>query len=460
MNKSFIVLVLLLFVVSATALFDRSYFVIEDLNVSNNYFDLNLSDLNGTSLSSVYYPTDLSSDLNGYEVLQSFPDFNSNSDSNTVSSGTGTVLIDSYVTAENNPYVTVIPSGTYSFYVYAGISSDSGETFIDINVMKIDVNGVVTNFFGVTTPEINGVTSTLYQVNYTLTEDYDVNLTDRFVVKFYGRNNHATNKTITLYYGEANAYTYIRTTLPAGGSSGYVRYIGNTNNVDLSDFNVTMDCITLSDGNTFCEKPAGGSSDVNGSDININLEYANQIILDKGSSSKTSLRFDNSDTGIYSRTGGSITFVTNGAEWGEILSTGLTTWASGGGTMLHEKATATNPCYAFSGDTDTGLGKNNANEKAKEKNKRNCHTIKTIRSCNYRRGARWYDGRNSCIGMRCRCGSFRKKSYSGSKIIINGQGKVQHNQCRKRCYGIFRQFRKKRQISHKHALSFWNKRNY
>jgi len=191
------------------------------------------------ALSSFYFPTDLDSDIGGYEVLQDFPDTNSIGDSVIVSSGTGTVLIDQYVTDTNNPFVNVIPAGTYSFFVYASIDSDSGETFIDVNVLKRDLDGVETNFFGVTTPEINGNTATLYGVDHVLISDYDVNVTDRFVVKFYARNNHATAKTITLYYGQANAYTYIRTTLPAGGSSGYVRYTGNVKNLDMGDFNVS-----------------------------------------------------------------------------------------------------------------------------------------------------------------------------------------------------------------------------
>ena len=189
-------------------------------------------------LSSFYFPTDKESDIANYEVLQDYPDDASNSDTATISSGTGQVLIDAYLTDINSPYVSVIPAGLYSFFVYAGIDSDSGDTYIDVNVFKRDLAGTETSFFGVTTPVINGSDSTLYRVDYTLLDDYAVNLTDRFLVKFYGRNNHATNKTLTLYYGGASAYTYIRTTLPAGGSTGYVKYAGNNDNLNMSDFNV------------------------------------------------------------------------------------------------------------------------------------------------------------------------------------------------------------------------------
>jgi hypothetical protein len=189
-------------------------------------------------LSSFYYPTDIPSDIAGYDFLHDYPDYNSDSDTAIVSSGTGRVLIDSYITDKNNPYVSVVPAGIYSFFVYASISSDAGETYIDINVMKRDLAGNEFNFFGVTTPVIDGAISKLYRVDYALLADADVNLTDRFIVKFYGRNNHALDKNLVLYYGGMNAYTYIRTTLPAGGSSGYVRYIGNSNNLYMGDYNI------------------------------------------------------------------------------------------------------------------------------------------------------------------------------------------------------------------------------
>ena len=191
------------------------------------------------NLTEVYYPTDQNSDIATYEVLQSFPDSNSSSDSVSVDSGTGRVLVDQYMTAPNNPYVTVIPAGTYEFHNYLSISSDAGETYFDINVYRYTIGGEVIPFFGATTEEVNSATSSLYVVNYVLTEDQDINITDRFIVRWYVRNNHATEKTATLYYGGANAYTHIHTSVPRGGDSGFVHYVGSTKNLEMKDYNIT-----------------------------------------------------------------------------------------------------------------------------------------------------------------------------------------------------------------------------
>lgn len=186
----------------------------------------------------VYYPTDHNSDIATYETLQSFPDTNSESDSASVSSGTGQVLIDQYMTAPMNPGVTIIPAGTYTFNSYVSISSSAGETFFDVNVYKYDSNGLITPFFGTTTTEVNEATSTLYTTTYVLPTDQTIAIDARFIVRYYVRNNHATAKTATLYYGGANAYSYIITSLPKGGS-GFVRYIGSTENLLMSDYNIT-----------------------------------------------------------------------------------------------------------------------------------------------------------------------------------------------------------------------------
>jgi len=193
------------------------------------------------NLTEVYYPTDQNSDVATYEVLQSFPDPNSESDSVSVDSGIGRVLIDQYMTAPNNPFVTVIPAGTYEFHNYLSISSDAGETFFDVNVYRYTVGGEVIPLFGDTTEEVNGAVSTRYVINHVLTEAQDINITDRLIIRWYVRNNHATEKTATLYYGGADAYTHVHTSIPRGGDSGFVRYVGSTKNLVMPDYNVTAD---------------------------------------------------------------------------------------------------------------------------------------------------------------------------------------------------------------------------
>jgi hypothetical protein len=212
-------------------------------NLSNS-FNFNETKLNETISASIgnlgenYYPTDIESDVVGFELLSTTPHNESNSDSAIAKNNQS--LIDCYLTAPNNPYVTVIPAGVYSFFIYGNVSSDVGISRINVTVSKTNsTGGNIIPFFGVVTTEINGVTPTLYRRDYILTSDYTINITDRFLVCFYAQTDSAVNKLIGLSYGGMNAYTYIRTTLPSGGDLGFVRYIGSTNNVDLDVWNLS-----------------------------------------------------------------------------------------------------------------------------------------------------------------------------------------------------------------------------
>jgi len=206
-----------------------------------------------------FFPTDNVSDLNSYNNLETTPHVEALSDFILVKASDGKKLIDEYVTQIGIPGVTLIPDGVFAFRTYASIDSSTvGQTFIDVNVFKVDDANVETSLFSITTNQlIDGGIPHLYSNFYTLLNAVDVNATDRLAVKFYAWTTSVPDRNVGLWYGSSNYYSYIRTTLPSTSSVDltnyftksessnlFVPYVGATNDLNMFDRNVVAKNLT------------------------------------------------------------------------------------------------------------------------------------------------------------------------------------------------------------------------
>jgi len=181
------------------------------------------------------------SDIVGYNQLltiaQEDPEATNNAVVNSVS---GSVVIQEFATQAMN--LNVIPGGVWTFMSWFQVDAGTGNTTVTIRVYKRSSLGVETELFNVTTPELNSVTPA--EVDFeTVQSDFNVDLTDRIVVKYFAQTTSGGNRTVTLYY-EGNArYTHIHTPIVIGSTidcNNLHSSISASNNGQLDCVNATV----------------------------------------------------------------------------------------------------------------------------------------------------------------------------------------------------------------------------
>ncbi len=151
------------------------------------------------------------SDVATYQKILGDPaDDPETSDNAVVNSGSGEVLIKSFVTDPGIPGTTLLSDGVWSFQNYASVSADAQTSTIVIRVYKRTTGGVETELFNLTTNEINGSSAALYEKD-SVQDDFQVNATDRLVIKYFAQTTSGSDKTITLYYEGMANYTHVHT---------------------------------------------------------------------------------------------------------------------------------------------------------------------------------------------------------------------------------------------------------
>ncbi len=207
-----------------------------------------------TTGQSFYFNRD-ASDIAGYETLGRVPSFNAEHDETIlVNSGSGEVLIDSYVTNPDN--YDVYPAGLQTFRTHHYVDSATGVTQIVFRVYKRTSGGTETELFNVTSAEINATTITEYTTDILNPSDVMLDATDRIVVKVYAKTTSVVNRTVHFVYEGSLNLSYVVTSffieglqgvtglqgatglVGANGSQGVTGLIGATGLAALGDLQV------------------------------------------------------------------------------------------------------------------------------------------------------------------------------------------------------------------------------
>lgn len=157
----------------------------------------------GIQTGSVYYFRRDASDIVGYEQITQTPQVGAEKTaSTTLNNASGTVVFDPYATNAGEPGLTQLFAGTWSFEIYAQVSSTAGgnTTNIVLQVFKRTTGGTETLLFSTSSPALDSTSPKLYSWLYTQAADIPVDITDRLVVKVAATNSSGSNRTVTFYY--------------------------------------------------------------------------------------------------------------------------------------------------------------------------------------------------------------------------------------------------------------------
>jgi hypothetical protein len=122
--------------------------------------------------------------------------------SNTINSGEGEKLINSYI-YPSAVAVDIFPAGLWSFTFYGKVSSPSGVTQIGVQYFRRLVDNTEVNLFTKWSNEINNNTDELIQFQVS-NLSFPLAITDRMGARIYLRTTHNSNITVTYAIGDGN----------------------------------------------------------------------------------------------------------------------------------------------------------------------------------------------------------------------------------------------------------------
>ena len=153
--------------------------------------------------STIYYPYNMSdSSLAGYKVIDKNIPYSTEGLSSTILEVQNTeYLIQSFITPINDPYLTSMASGTRRWDSYISVSSiNTGDTYLIHKLYKRVANGTETLIYTFPSNKISSTGINLISTSYTMSSPMPMNISDRFVMKYYAKTTSAADITINLYY--------------------------------------------------------------------------------------------------------------------------------------------------------------------------------------------------------------------------------------------------------------------
>ncbi len=177
----------------------------------------------------VYYFHDEVSDIATYEKMLTLPANNPTeaTDTATVNSSSGEVLLGTYATDPNQPNVQLVEAGVWSFNTYADVDSSIGVTTLRMRVYKRNTGGTETLLFYSDSQELNATSVTT--LNWESVQDsFAVDTTDRLVFKLFAMTTSIPNRTVHFYYEGTAHYSHIHTPLSVVGPAGMTGATGAT----------------------------------------------------------------------------------------------------------------------------------------------------------------------------------------------------------------------------------------
>ena len=250
----------------------------------------------------LYFRHAASTDPVTYEGLVTVPAGAAEVDENvSIVSGSGQVLIDSYITDVGYPALTEIPSGLWRFRTYDYVNKDAGSTTVIFKVYNRTASGTETLLFTATSDEIDALTPTEILTSYVQIAPFKVQLNDRIVVKVYMATTSAAAIQAHFVYEGTRHTSHIQTvfeTAPAtslsfsvlagenlskgqavyiSGSSGGTPVVAKADNTNATKSRIVglMAADTVSGANGIVRR-AGALTAVNSLGTNTNLNPLGQ----------------------------------------------------------------------------------------------------------------------------------------------------------------------------------------
>lgn len=200
------------------------------------YFDTNGKLSSKYIFSQRYYLHMEASNVAGYESLFTYPAEDSeHSDCTVVKDSNTHQLLDIYITDVNSPNSLVIPAGTWDFKTWTSVDADLGDTWISASAYKRYTDGTEVFLFDVNSAYFDS--GGVFEPDMITTQalNFDLNATDRLVVKYYANTTSPANRTVCFYYEGANYYSYIDTPILGGtGQTGGTTIITGGSGVDTN----------------------------------------------------------------------------------------------------------------------------------------------------------------------------------------------------------------------------------
>lgn len=142
----------------------------------------------------VYFQNDNSTAPLGYENLLNYPWGNPEDDDNvTLQSSFGYVPIDFYITPEGFPRNTFMEKSAWEFNSYRWVSITAGNTTLNYSVFKRnDSTSTETYLFSAESSDINDISPAYALTGYSMLTNLSFDVTDRLVVKVYGKTTHSS----------------------------------------------------------------------------------------------------------------------------------------------------------------------------------------------------------------------------------------------------------------------------
>lgn len=162
----------------------------------------------------LYFRHANSTDPPTYEGLVTVPAGGTEADENvSIVSGSGQVLIDSYITDIGYPALTEIPAGLWRFRTYHYVNKDPGITMAVFKVYNRTASGTETLLFTANSDDIDAETPTEILTSYVQVAPFKVALNDRIVVKVYLATSSAAAIQAHFVYDGTRHTSHIQTVL-------------------------------------------------------------------------------------------------------------------------------------------------------------------------------------------------------------------------------------------------------
>lgn len=187
--------------------------------------------------STIYYlHNQADSAISGYNVMSRILPTSTETNSSAILVNINTeYLIKEFVTPEYDPSLTALTAGDREWDTYVSVSGTTGETKLVYKLFKRAVNGTETPIYSFDSSVITYTTPTLLRTTYTLSSPVPMNVTDRFVMKYYGKTTSNPDITIKIYYDDAvrvsKIYSPISGTLILAGTTDH-NLLSNLTNDD------------------------------------------------------------------------------------------------------------------------------------------------------------------------------------------------------------------------------------